>query len=97
MVTERDSILTLHFCPSLKNTLDKRGFAGAVLKDLSKAFDTINHELLIAKLNAYGFSEPSLKLIYNYLKDRLQHIKINSKEKETGNSSKIRPLDFEKK
>ena len=58
--------------------MDKRGFAGAVLKDLSKAFDTINHELLIAKLNAYGFSEPSLKLIYNYLKDRLQHIKINS-------------------
>ena len=80
-----------------KSTLDKKGFAGAVLMDLSKAFDTINHELLIAKLNAYGFSEPSLKLIYNYLKDRLQHIKINSKEKETGNSSKIRPLDFEKK
>ena len=61
-----------------KSTLDKKGFAGAVLMDLSKAFDTINHELLIAKLNAYGFSEPSLKLIYNYLKDRLQHIKINS-------------------
>ena len=46
--------------------------------DLSKAFDTINQELLITKLNAYGFSEPSLKLIYNYLKDRLKHIKINS-------------------
>ena len=61
-----------------KSTLDKKGFAGAVLMDFSKAFDTINHELLIAKLNAYGFSEPSLKLIYNYLKDRLQHIKINS-------------------
>ena len=46
--------------------------------DLSKALDTINHELLIAKLNAYGFSEPSLKLICNYLQDRLHHIKINS-------------------
>ena len=32
---------------------------------------------MIAKLNAYGFSEPSLKLIYNYLKYQLQHIKIN--------------------
>ena len=61
-----------------KSTLDKKRFARAVLMDLSKAFDTINHELLIAKLNAYGFSEPSLKLIYNYLKDRLQLIKINS-------------------
>ena len=33
-----------------KNSLDKKGFGGAVLMDLSKAFDTINHELLIAKL-----------------------------------------------
>ena len=46
--------------------------------ELSKAFDTINHKLLIAKVDAYGFSEPSLKLIYNQLKDRLQHVKINS-------------------
>ena len=46
-----------------KSTLDKKGFAGAVLMDLSKAFDTINHDLQIAKLNAYGLSEPSLKLI----------------------------------
>ena len=61
-----------------KSTLDKKGFAGIVLMHLSKTFNRINHELLIAKLNAYGFSEPSLKLIYNYLKDRLQHIKINS-------------------
>ena len=60
-----------------KSTLDKKGFVGAVLMDLSKSFNTINHKLLIAKLNAYGFSGPALKLIYDYLKDRLLHIKIN--------------------
>ena len=45
--------------------------------DLSKAFDTINHELLIAKLHAYGFSRNSLTLILSYLTDRWQRTKIN--------------------
>ena len=34
-----------------KNTLDKKGYGGAVLMDLSKAFDTLNHDLLIAQLH----------------------------------------------
>ena len=38
-----------------KNNLDQNGYGGAVLMELSKAFDTINHDLLIAKLGAYGF------------------------------------------
>ena len=45
--------------------------------DLSKAFDCLNHELLIAKLSAYGFSRPALKLIYTYLNERQQRVKIN--------------------
>ena len=61
-----------------KYTLDNKNFAGAVLMDLSKAFDTINHELLIAKLHAYGFCQNSLQLIMDYLTNRLQHIKINT-------------------
>ena len=40
--------------------------------DLSKAFDTINHKLLIAKLHAYGFSRDALEIIYDYLSDRWQ-------------------------
>ena len=40
---------------------------GALLADLSKAFDCLNHELLIAKLKAYGFSLTALKLVHNYL------------------------------
>ena len=44
--------------------------------DLSKAFDTINHELLIAKLHAYGFNKESLELILEYLCNRWQRRKI---------------------
>ena len=49
-----------------KKILDKNGYAGAVLMDLSKAFDTLNHELLIAKLHAYGFHKTALKLVASY-------------------------------
>ena len=46
-----------------KNTLDQNGYGGTILTDLSKAFDSINHDLLIAKLGVYGFDTESLKLI----------------------------------
>ena len=45
--------------------------------DLSKAFDTVNHELFIAKLYVYGFSKDALKLIHSYLSDRWQRTKIS--------------------
>ena len=60
-----------------KKILDDIGFGGAVLMDLSKAFDTLNHELLIAKLHAYGLNSDSLKLINDYLSNRWQRTKIN--------------------
>ena len=61
-----------------RKVLDKRGFAGLLLNDLSKAFDYIDHELLIAKLHAYGFNIKSLEFIHSYLYDRIQRVKINS-------------------
>ena len=63
---------------SWNKALDKGHVAGALLTDLSKAFDCINHELLIAKLDAYGFDKASLKYILSYLTDRQHRTKINN-------------------
>ena len=60
-----------------KKILDDKGFRGAVLMDLSKAFDTLNNELLIAELLANGFDRVSFKLINDYLSNRWQRTKIN--------------------
>ncbi len=67
----------LKFLETCKATMDSGGFAGAVLMDLSKAFDCLNHELLLAKLHAYGFSKSALTLIQSYLSNRRQRVKIN--------------------
>ena len=49
-----------------------------MLIDLSKAFDSLNHELLIAKLNAYNFDDSVFILLLNYFDNRKQCVKINN-------------------
>ena len=61
-----------------KNTPDQNVYGGATLMDLSMAFDTINNDLLIAKLGTYGFDTESLKLIKSYLTNHLQRTKVNT-------------------
>ena len=61
-----------------KRSVDNSKMFGALLTNLSKAFDCLDHELLIAKLNAHGFSLTALKLVHNYLSNREQRTKIKS-------------------
>ena len=61
-----------------RRTLDKDGETGVVLTDLSKTFDCIRGNLIIAKLHAYGFEKRSLEFIYSYLTKRKQKIKVDS-------------------
>ena len=61
-----------------RKSLDNKGFGGAILMDLSKAFDTLNHDLLIAKLHAYGFQHDALKLLQSYLSKRWHRTKVNT-------------------
>ena len=61
-----------------KKAVDNNKVFGALLTDLSKAFDCICHNLLVAKLNAYGLSLPALKMIQDYLQNRKQRTKIGS-------------------
>ena len=53
-----------------RKALNERKFAGSLLTDLSKAFDCLSHDILIAKLASYGFDISALKFIYDYLKMR---------------------------
>ena len=61
-----------------RKRLDNKGFGGAMLMDLSKAFDTLNYDLLIAKLHAYGFQHDALTLLHSYLSKRWHRTKVNT-------------------
>ena len=65
--------------------LHKWGYAEIFLIDLSKVFNCVNHELLIAKLHAYGFSLESLKFVQSCsVSDWIQKVKFNSSLNDSG-------------
>ena len=80
-----------------KEAIDRGNKFGALLTDLSKAFDRINHPLLIAKLHNYGVSPLSVNTIFSYLSNRTHQTKINecfSERSRTEQGSILGPLLF---
>ena len=59
-----------------RKSLDNNKYVGAVLMDLSKAFDCLPHKLLLDKLRAYGLSDSAVSLIQSYLQGRSQQVKL---------------------
>ena len=61
-----------------RKRFDNKRFCGEMLIDLSKAFDTLNHDLCITKLYADGFQHEASKLLHSYLSERLHRTKVNT-------------------
>ena len=61
-----------------KKAVDNKGVFGALLTDLSKAFDCLRHDLIIAKLNAYRVNDDALNLVISYFTKRKQRVKIEN-------------------
>ena len=68
----------LKMTDNFRASLDNKDHCIAIAVDLSKAFDSISHSLLISKLKAYGYTESAVNLIRSYLHDRLQQVKIDN-------------------
>ena len=96
-LTEND-IISEHqfgFCPKfsteyaivdiydkLTKNLDNSLTSCAIFLDLAKAFETVSHDILLRKLEKYGFRGNTLKLLTSYLKDRYQFVKLGSAKSE---------------
>jgi hypothetical protein len=69
-------VLTFAF-DTWKKALDRNNYVVTLFMDLSRAFDSIPHELLVTKLKAYGFSENACSFMKSYLNGRQQRVKLN--------------------
>lgn len=67
---------TVELIDRLLGFMDKNETPFAIFMDLSKAFDTINHKILLSKLDFYGFSDPALNLLNSYLSKRYQYVDL---------------------
>ena len=68
--------------------MDKKESTCSIFLDLAKAFDSVNHQILLAKLYKYNIRGPALHLFQSYLCNRWQYVKLN------GFKSELKPIDI---
>ena len=68
----------IHLYEKFSSAIDNKEYTLGVFIDLSKAFDTVNHDMLLAKLEHYGVRGNSLKWFESYLSDRKQFVSYNN-------------------
>lgn len=67
----------IHLYDKITSAIDRKEFTVGIFLDLSKAFDTVNHNILFDKLEHYGIRGVALDWIKNYFCDRLQYVQYN--------------------
>ena len=76
-------LLLLHMIEIWKYALDQGKVVGVLLIDFKKAFDSINHNIMMKKLQGCGVSGPLLRLLENYLQGRSQYVQLNESKSKT--------------
>ena len=59
-------------------SMERRNFVGGLFCDLQKAFDRVNHEILLEKMKLYGISGTANKLMESYFENRYQRVSVNN-------------------
>ena len=78
----------------IKESIDSGKFDCGIFIDLRNAFDTVNHEILLNKLEHYGVRDTMLKWFLSYLSDRKQYVSFNGQSSELLKCSVLGPLLF---
>ena len=94
-------LASLRLVDHLITEMDRNRVPTNIYIDLSRAFDTLNHSILLEKLEYYGIADNSLSLLHNYLTDRCQYVEYNGHRSNTlplstgvPQSSVLGPLSF---
>ena len=75
----------LHITEKIKETIDNKKYGCGIFIDLSKAFDTVNHEILLRKMEHYGIRGVALEWFRSYLSNRKQYVYLNGEPSQLEN------------